>query len=65
MGDEDQLIDSALLLLGQRASAAWDRVAYHEDTALDNRAALYSEIAAYADEFRLRLRNLYENTSDE
>lgn len=58
MTDEEQLIDSALLMLQQIANDAWGRVAYDTDEALGARAQLYAEIASSADKLRLRLREL-------
>ena len=60
MTDEEQLIDSALLMLQQIADDAWGRVAYDTDEVLNARAYLYSEIAAFADDARLRLRRLID-----
>ena len=60
MTDEEQLIDSALLMLQQITDDAWGRVAYDTNSALEERAYLYSEIAAFADDARLRLRRLIE-----
>ena len=60
MTDEEQLIDSALLMLQQIADDAWGRVAYDTDSALERRAYLYAEIASFADEMRLRLRGLID-----